>query len=212
MSAPWHPLVKRLLDGELTLDDLPDELRAEGQQALDVLGAVDRSAVTLSGALEQRVMTVVRQHASRRSLRMVRWLNRPREIRVRVRPGIALAALGVAAAVILLLGRLTNPTPGTPAVTAPDSVFVRFILYAPEARAVALAGTFNEWDPTVMPLAPGTEPGVWVGTVALPVGQYQYVFVVDGDHWVVDPAAPRVEDGFGQANSLLAILPGGRTL
>ena len=40
-----------------------------------------------------------------------------------------------------------------------------------------------------------------VPLLALPAGQHQYAFVVDGARWVVDPGAPAVDDGFGRRNS-----------
>ncbi|HYR98481.1 MAG TPA: hypothetical protein VEO58_05675, partial [Gemmatimonadales bacterium] len=63
MTAGYHPLVKRLLDGELSLAELPPELQAEGKEALRLVGAADRAPVTLSPALEERVMAAVRSHA-----------------------------------------------------------------------------------------------------------------------------------------------------
>ena len=51
----FHPLVKQLLDGDLTLADLPVELRPEGEEALRLLTAVDRRPVELP-AVTQRVM------------------------------------------------------------------------------------------------------------------------------------------------------------
>ena len=63
MMVGYHPLVKRLLDGELSLRDLPPELRAEGEEALRTIGAVDRSPVAFSPALDARVMALVRRHA-----------------------------------------------------------------------------------------------------------------------------------------------------
>ena len=213
MSYRWHPLVKQLLDGEVSLRELPLELQAEGEAALRALGAVDRSPVTLSPQLEQRVMTAVRRRARSRPWAVWRWLDRPREIRVRVRPWMLGPVLAAAAAFVLLLGG----EPGTDArqvaaAVAPESVFVRFVLYAPGAHDVALAGTFNEWDAAATPLLRGGAAEVWTTTLALPVGQYQYAFVVDGRRWVADPVAPHVDDGFGRVNSLLAVLPGGRTL
>jgi 1,4-alpha-glucan branching enzyme len=92
-------------------------------------------------------------------------------------------------------------------------VFVRFVLYAPGAKRVAVAGTFNQWDQTTAPLVPAGTGGVWSTTLALPVGQHQYAFVVDGRRWVADPAAPAVDDGFGRRNSVLAVTAqGARTL
>src|SRR5439155_1380617 len=101
MTTGYHPLVKRLLDGELSLAELPPELQGEGEEALRLVGAADRAPVALSPALEERVM---------------------------------------------------------------------------------------------------------------PVGQHQYAFVLDGARWVVDPAAPAVDDGFGRRNSVVAVTTRGGQL
>jgi len=93
-----------------------------------------------------------------------------------------------------------------------DSVLVRFVLYAPGAHRVAVAGTFNQWDRGAAPLVPAGRSGVWTTTLALPVGQHQYAFVVDGARWVVDPGAPAVDDGFGRRNSVVAVTAHGAQL
>src|SRR5881628_3377365 len=210
--------VKQLLDGDLSLSDLPPELRAEGEEALRLLAAVDRTPVTLSPALDARVMAVVRKHATKSpAQRAWRRLNTPRdiELRLRVRPWTVWAgALAAAAALALLLGRpAPAPEPGVQARSGTrDSVFVRFVLYAPGARRVAVAGTFNQWDRSAAPLVPAGTSGVWTTTLALPVGQHQYAFVVDGARWVVDPAAPAVDDGFGRRNSVVAVTAQGAQL
>jgi hypothetical protein len=221
MTTGYHPLVKRLLDGELSLAELPPELRAEGEEALRLVGAADRAPVALSPALEERVMAAVRHAASSHTAslgnRAWRWLNTPRdvELRLRVRPWTLWGgALAAAAALALLLGRpAPQPVPGTQARGGMrDSVLVRFVLYAPGARRVALAGTFNQWDRAAAPLVPAGRSGVWTTTLALPVGQHQYAFVVDGARWVADPGAPAVDDGFGRRNSVVAVTAQGAHL
>jgi AMP-activated protein kinase-like protein len=194
----FHPLVKRLLDGEVTLADLPLALRAEGEEALRLLAAVDREPVAVSPALDERVMAEVRRRAAAPSV--WRWLNRPREIRVRLRPWMLGPALAAAAAIVLLVARPTPPPP-----LAPKMVTVRFVLVAPEAQQVAVAGTFNQWDAGATPLVRAGAAGVWTATVTLPAGNHQYAFVVDGARWVPDPAAPTVNDGFGRRNSVLTL-------
>jgi len=211
MTLGYHPLVKRLLDGELSLAELPPELRAEGAEALRLVAAVDRTPVVLSPALDQRVMAVVRRHAASRARRAWHWLTAPRdvELRLRLRPAVWAGALAIAAsAALLLLAR----APGTTSALAPvarsaarDSVFVRFVLYAPGARHVAVAGTFNQWDGSAAPLVRAGASGVWTTTLALPVGQHQYAFLVDGERWIADPAAPAIDDGFGRRNSMVAV-------
>lgn len=180
-----HPLVKRLLDGEITLADLPPELSRQGEQALRLLESADRSQPQIS--VDQRVMDAVRRIGVPR--RSVDW-------RVRFRPwllGPALAAAAALAFVMLLPTRAVNP--GDPTV--------RFVFYAPDAHAVALAGSFNDWNTDAAPLARAAA-GVWTITLQVPPGQHQYAFVVDG-RWVADPSAPAVDDGLGRRNSILAV-------
>ena len=210
MTETFHSLVKRLLDGELSLSDLPPELRGEGAEALRLLGAVDRAPVALSAEFETRVMAEVRRRARSPIRRVWRGLVEPRdiELRLRVRPWVVWgAALAAAAAVALLLTRPPQASEGARPVrvAAGDSVYVRFVLYAPTARRVAVAGTFNQWDQNASPLARVGAGGVWTITLALPQGHHQYAFVVDGARWVPDPAAPGVDDGFGRRNSMVAV-------
>jgi hypothetical protein len=210
MKKTYELPVKRLLDGELTLADLPPELRAEGEEALRLLAAVDREPVTLPPSLNARVMESVRQHAQSPARRLWRWLAEPREVelRLRVRPWAVWGSGLVAAAGLVLL--LTRPPAGTPSNSgtqhgvAHNAVFVRFVLYAPGAKRVTVAGTFNQWDRNAAPLTLAGADGVWVTTLELPIGQHQYAFVVDGERWVPDPAAPGVDDGFGRRNSIVA--------
>jgi len=197
MSAKdFHPQVKQLLDGELTLADLPPELRAEGEEALHLLAAVDREPVALPSTLDARVLAALRARAARPSL--WRRFLAPREIRVRLRPWTLVPALAGAAALVLFLSSpVRTPTAST--------VTVRFVLFAPEAQQVALAGTFNQWDAAATPLVRTGTQGVWSATLTLPAGQHQYAFVVDGARWVADPGAPAVDDGFGRRNSVLSL-------
>src|SRR5213083_2195193 len=142
MTETFHPLVKRLLDGELSLSDLPPELRGEGAEALRLLGAVDRAPVALSAEFETRVMAEVRRRARSPIRRIWHGLVEPRdiELRLRVRPWVVWAALA------LLLTRPPQASEGARPVrvAAGDSVYVRFVLYAPTAQRVAVAGTFNQ--------------------------------------------------------------------
>jgi hypothetical protein len=196
----FHPLVKQLLDGEITPVQLPTELRAEGEEALALLAAVDRRPVALP-AVTQRVMeTLESRPAIAPATARPRWRRamEPREIRLRVRPWLLAPALALAAALVLWIW------PATPAPQA-SLVTVRFVLVAPEAHAVSLAGTFNQWNPRATPLVRTGANGAWTATLTLPPGQHQYAFVVDGVRWVPDPGAPAVDDGFGRRNSVLTL-------
>lgn len=88
-----------------------------------------------------------------------------------------------------------------------DRVYVQFVISAPDARTVALAGTFNEWNPSIQLSDPDGD-GLWTGRVALEPGVHEYMFVIDGSEWRPDPnAISYIDDGFGQRNSVLAITP-----
>ena len=57
----------------------------------------------------------------------------------------------------------------------------------PDARAIYLAGDFNDWTPNSLRMK--RSGNAWVISVYLPVGKHLYKFVVDGN-WIKDPANP----------------------
>ncbi len=71
---------------------------------------------------------------------------------------------------------------------------VLFCCFAPGARAVQLAGDFNEWSPQREPLFDLSGRGLWQKTIPLPPGRYEYKYVIDGN-WVLDPANPKTSFG-----------------
>ncbi len=83
---------------------------------------------------------------------------------------------------------------------------VRFVFVAPSARAVALVGEFNGWNPDATPMRRDGHSNVWLTSVALAPGRHEYAFVVDDSTWVADPQAPVApEDWFGARNSVLVV-------
>ncbi len=153
-------------------------------------------------------------------VRAIRWLVQPRP--VQVSPGLALAA---AAALLFLIvpGTFLEDGPSeagpemaeqaeqpeqTRAVRAAASsprVYVEFVLEAPDADSVSVAGDFTGWEPRVALDDPDGD-GIWSGRVPLRPGVHQYMFVVDGTEWVTDPHAQHYSsDGFGNRNAVLAI-------
>jgi hypothetical protein len=61
---------------------------------------------------------------------------------------------------------------------------VRFVLHAPGAARVAIAGDFNDWSRTATPLVDSAGSGVWSAVVALDRASRRYAFVVDDTQWV----------------------------
>jgi len=206
----WSPDQQRFLDG-----DAPPARPAD-RDAAERFGAAVRewsaALPALGEPVDARVMDAVRARARARRRAWWRWFVEPR--RVAFRPALAAAAAAALVVVsslvtILLSGRVDAPAAaaGGP---APGTILVRFDLVAPEARRVALAGSFNAWSDSTIVFRRSAEPGVWSVTVALPPGRHQYLFVVDGERWIPDPSAhAQVEDEFGQRNSLLVVGPRG---
>ena len=89
---------------------------------------------------------------------------------------------------------------------------VEFSCDAPQARAVFVAGTFNDWKPDAAPLRPDLPNGKWAITLPLPPGRYEYKFVVDG-HWCCEPGCEHeyrgcpkcVPNEFGTMNRVLDV-------
>ena len=85
-----------------------------------------------------------------------------------------------------------------------DTCAVSFEYFNPTASEVYLAGSFNDWQPQVMPLKK-RQDGKWCTEMLLKPGQYEYRFVVDGQ-WQDDPmAAQYVANSFGSLNSVLKV-------
>jgi len=72
------------------------------------------------------------------------------------------------------------------------------------AGPVFVAGTFNEWDVTSMPMK-RSRNGSWKTTLKLPPGDYEFRYFVGGQ-WFTDFAADGlVPNGFGDLNSVLTV-------
>ncbi|MBU0650810.1 AAA family ATPase [bacterium] len=86
----------------------------------------------------------------------------------------------------------------------PKFVFdkVKFIVKAPNAQNVEVAGDFNNWRPDLTKLEK-KDGEVWVKELEIPLGRYEYKLVVDGI-WMKDPYNNNaVKNPFGEYNSVL---------
>lgn len=79
------------------------------------------------------------------------------------------------------------------------------LVYAPAQQGVqqvAVAGSFNEWNPDLTPMR--RVGNVWTAQLLLPPDSHEYMFVVNGTTWITDPLAQEVrDDGFGRKNAVL---------
>lgn len=161
--------------------------------------------------LEQKVMAEIDALPAASVLdRLLAWLVRPATVRVPpLAAGLAAAAL---ATVLLLPTRGTTPPPGGGVVDGGGAVesvvYVQFMLEAPGASSVAVAGDFSEWEPEHV-LEDLDGDGVWTGRIPVEPGVHSYMFLIDGSEWQTDPRADRYQDdGFGNRNAVLAVTAG----
>jgi len=116
--------------------------------------------------------------------------------------------LGAAAAAIVIVFFAFTFIFNTPDTSSRCSAEVQFSLRISDNKAhtVAIAGDFNGWNPQANLLEDSEGDGIWIGTLKLEPGRYEYMFVLDGKNWVPDPNALRyVKDGFGNKNAILEI-------
>ena len=174
------------------------ELDALLRRATDAL----REPIQPTPEFEARVMMAVR--AERPGV--ARWLVHSRAVSLSPLTAIAAAALLVAGAALATWAVVGADAPAqvTPAAAA-SAQTVRFVIAAPEARSVALVGSFNDWDPAATPLQPAPSGGVWTVEVPLAPGRHEYAFVVDGVRWLADPTAPTATADFGPPNSVVTV-------
>ncbi len=81
----------------------------------------------------------------------------------------------------------------------------KFTVTAQPGSVVALAGSFNDWDPLQAPMADDEGNGLYSCTVTLDAGSYEYKFVVD-EEWILDEENPNfASNDFGTLNSVLTV-------
>jgi hypothetical protein len=209
--------IHRVLDGELSPRELTPRERLELLRYTSSIGEVVGARASaappdLTAAVMARLSALEAEEADGRAAvgpdrrrplrrRFASWLWQPRAVTLHVRPALAFASV----LALALVGSLRWSEPAAaPAEVSAARVFVQFRLDLPAAQRVELAGDFTGWQPRYT--LHETEPGVWSVTVPLPPGVHDYAFVVDGERWLPDPLAARVDDGFGGSNSRVAVL------
>ena len=194
---------REFLDGERRRRSLAPAAREEAE-AWDRLLTVLREDIPGPAPLwlERVVMAEVTAARPSRARRAAAWVLRPS---LRLSPlGLGLAA-AVMATVLLAPWRGTRPALAPVAAAPAAVVYVQFVLDAPGARSVAVAGDFNGWEGRSGLTDPDGD-GIWTGRVPLQPGVHEYMFVIDEDEWVTDPRADRwSEDGFGNRNAVVAV-------
>jgi hypothetical protein len=197
---PIDPTVHQALDGNLPSEMLSLSCRHDAD-AIEAAAAL-LAAIPAGVSVERRVMAAIQRPAASSGARLLRWVVRPHAIVLRLRPVWSLAL----AAGLLVLAVLPWPQAGLQ--LGDEEGIAQFVGRFPGARSVHVVGSFNDWAPVSIPLEERDHDGIWRAAVVLPTGTHEYMFVVDGERWVVDPLAGRfVADDFGRENSLLIVRP-----
>ncbi len=193
---------------------MSDELSALDPSVQDVI-AEARRPVAVDASARRLLMEAVRAEPRPRRAPMLAWFVAPKRLTMPPLATLAAAAglvgIGVIAGYTINRdGRAPTERASRAAVTPqlPDSVVpraIKFVLIAPQASQVALVGDFNGWDTGATP-AERQPDGSWATVITLRPGRHVYSFVVDGTHFIADPAAPMApDDGYGQKNSVVVV-------
>lgn len=224
-AGGYEGLAQRFVDQELSAaerDSFADRIGRDAalrhrvmtlQQVTTAASRLAKPAVSaafVAGVLERTSVAAAHQPAR---VSKFAWLLTPRTMQWNLAQAAAMLVLAVAAG-FGVSRAIDSRTPGataTPAATA-TPVLVRLVVLQSEARSVHAVGDFNGWDPARTSLQQVSN-GVWSVTLPLTPGRYEYMFVVDGQRWVGDPAAvEQADDGFGSRNAVLEVLPPGAPL
>ena len=186
-------------DGPELMDELPESLREATRLLRETpeASAEWRERVLREvSAQEAPVVGDVRRTATR-------WSFRPASA---IAAGVLCAVLGGATVAAVLSDRAAKPVETVARQpSAADEAPVRFKFIAPGAAQVSVAGDFNAWNPTVLPLRRSADGRTWEIVVQLAPGRYAYAFVVDG-RLTADPEAPQATgDDFGTPSSVVLV-------
>lgn len=185
-----------------------DALDPETEAELRRWGTMLQRRSPVAGAeLDSRIMARIRRTPRARFLSLRAWWLRPRDFTV---SPLSLVGGGISAVLLviaLVLSARDQVTPSSsPLAAVASGQVVHFALAAPGVSQVNLVGDFNGWDATATPLRPSRVNDIWVVDVPLTPGRYEYAFVLDGQEWRPDPAAPRaVANEFGTPNSVVTV-------
>ena len=192
----------KYLSGETPLEELPEGLRLEEERLRGLVQGLQED-VRAPLALRDAVMREVAEIPIPLWRRLSDWGLRPRTIRLSPAAGALAFAASVA---VFSLWPGSVPTNDPAAAAGERQVVTRFVLVAGEASSVHLTGDFVSWSREGIELEDLRGTGIWTADVPLLPGVYQYTFIVNGTEWRPDPrAVSQVDDGFGQANSVVIV-------
>ncbi len=81
---------------------------------------------------------------------------------------------------------------------------IEFEFHAPDAKKVCIAGKFNNWNTSSMPMKKGKD-GTWRIKIKLPPGKHEFKYFADGAWAQTIPGADLVPNPFGTYNGVIGV-------
>ena len=110
-----------------------------------------------------------------------------------------------------MMKKCTEKTVTTATVTPkecnakPQKKSIRFTFEGAVGSTVCLAGSFNDWSEKAKKMTDKKKKGIFTCQCMLPLGTYQYKFIVDGI-WTLDNSNPNfIRNDLGTLNSVIKV-------
>lgn len=81
---------------------------------------------------------------------------------------------------------------------------IEFTFNSPEAKKVCIAGKFNNWNTSSMPMKKDKD-GTWRIKVKLPPGRHEFKYFVDGAWAQNIPGTEMVPNPYGTSNCVIGV-------
>lgn len=210
MNEPhgWSPELQRYLDGD-EAHAVDESARVEADRFRDMVTRYAQTLEVPGADVDETVMATLRARAVP-SARPSVWRRLAALASTPIRPTLAAATLAAVLVGVSAIGvAVRGSGDGTRvAKIEPLEIPVLFELDLPDAAQVNLAGDFNGWNAAATPLSKHPMTGRWVATLSLAPGWHEYLFVVDGVHWIPDPTAiTKLVTGEGDTSSAIFVAP-----
>ncbi len=157
-------------------------------------------------ALVSAVLEAIRRKPYPWWYRVVRWARSPRSLTLTPLQAACAASVLVVLTLVSALHLPRSEHRDGFRGGRQGGVPITLTLNMPDARSVSVMGSFNAWDGHGYEMKKDETKGAWTLMLQLPVGRYEYAFVLDGQTIVPDPRAEFYEDdGFGNQNGVLIV-------